>query len=73
MISQKYFRKNINHKVFSSYVLQGENGGCITTGPNEHILLGKKNECVEALEYLKSKTTNVKEKNVFPRLTDVVL
>jgi phosphoglycolate phosphatase len=51
----------------------GENGGCITTGPNEHILLGKKNECIAALEFLKSKTQNVNEKNVFPRLTEVVL
>jgi phosphoglycolate phosphatase len=51
----------------------GENGGCITTGPNEHILLGRKNECIRALEFLKSKTENVKEKNVFPRLTEVVL
>ena len=57
----------------TTHIAVGENGGCITTGPNEHILLGKKNECVEALEYLKSKTRNVKEKNVFPRLTEVVL
>jgi len=57
----------------TSHIAVGENGGCITTGPNEHILLGKKNECIQALEFLKSKTENVKEKNVFPRLTEVVL
>ena len=40
----------------TSHIAVGENGGCITTGPNEHILLGKKNECIQALEFLKSKT-----------------
>jgi phosphoglycolate phosphatase (TIGR01487 family) len=57
----------------TTHIAVGENGGCISTGPNEHILLGKKNDCVQALEFLKSKTKNVKEKNVFPRLTEVVL
>lgn len=51
----------------------GENGGCITFGPNEHKLLGKKPECINAFEIFKSKITNVKEKPVFPRLTEVVL
>ncbi len=51
----------------------GENGGCITFGPNEHKLLGNKDECLHALEILKSKIDNVKEKPVFPRLTEVVL
>lgn len=57
----------------TTHIAVGENGGCITTGPNEHILLGEKNECIKALDFLKSKTKNVKEKNVFPRLTEVVL
>ena len=57
----------------TTHIAVGENGGCITTGPNEHILLGAKNECIQALDFLKSKTKNVKEKNVFPRLTEVVL
>ncbi len=57
----------------TTHIAVGENGGCITTGPDEHILLGKKNECIRALDFLKSKTKNVKEKNVFPRLTEVVL
>ncbi len=51
----------------------GENGGCITFGPNEHKLLGKKSECINAYEIFKSKINNVKEKPVFPRLTEVVL
>ena len=51
----------------------GENGGCITFGPNEHKLLGNKDKCLHALEILKSKIDNVKEKPVFPRLTEVVL
>jgi len=51
----------------------GENGGCITDGVNNHKLLGNKNECVKAFEFLKSKIDNVKEKPVFPRLTEVVL
>lgn len=51
----------------------GENGGCITLGPNEHKLLGNKEECVAAFEFIKSKIDNVKEKSVFPRLTEVVL
>ena len=51
----------------------GENGGCITFGPNEHKLLGKKAECINAFEIFKSKINNVKEKPVFPRLTEVVL
>jgi len=51
----------------------GENGGCITFGPNEHKLLGNKDKCLHAFEILKSKIDNVKEKPVFPRLTEVVL
>ncbi len=51
----------------------GENGGCITFGPNNHKLLGNKEECIEVFEFLKSKIDNVVEKPVFPRLTEVVL
>jgi len=51
----------------------GENGGCITYGPNEHALIGKKKECIEAFEFLRSQLDNVKEKPVFPRMTEVVL
>ena len=51
----------------------GENGGCITLAPNEHKLLGNKDECLTAFELIKSKIDDVKEKPVFPRLTEVVL
>jgi len=51
----------------------GENGGCITIGPNDHTLLGNKEECINALKFLRSKIDNVTEKPVFPRMTEVVL
>ena len=51
----------------------GENGGCITTAPSEHILLGDKKKCFDAFNLLKSEFDDVKEKPVFPRLTEVVL
>ena len=51
----------------------GENGGCITLAPNKHKLLGNKDECLAAFEIIKSKIDSVKEKPVFPRLTEVVL
>jgi len=51
----------------------GENGGCITLGSNEHILLGNIEECKNAFEVIKNNIENVKEKPVFPRMTEVVL
>lgn len=51
----------------------GENGGCITKGANDHILLGDKEKCVEAFSLIRSKLSNVIEKPVFPRMTEVVL
>ena len=51
----------------------GENGGAITSGPSEHKLLGNKEECMKAFEFLKSKIPQAKEKLVFPRMTEVVL
>ena len=51
----------------------GENGGCISTDSDEHILLGNLGECKKALEIIKSNIDNVKEKHVFPRMTEVVL
>ncbi len=51
----------------------GENGGCITTAPSEHIFLGIKEKCIEAFNQIKSNFDNVKEKPVFPRFTEVVL
>ncbi|MCV0392022.1 MAG: phosphoglycolate phosphatase [Nitrosopumilus sp.] len=51
----------------------GENGGCITLDSNEHILLGDIKECQNALKIIQNNISNVKEKAVFPRMTEVVL
>ena len=53
----------------------GENGGCITYGDKiQHKLLGNKDECVHALATIQSKMDiEIKEKPVFPRMTEVVL
>lgn len=51
----------------------GENGGCITMGNNEHVLLGNIGQCKEAFELIQNKIDNVIEKPVFPRMTEVVL
>lgn len=51
----------------------GENGGCITTDSDEHVLLGNIDECKKAFEIIKNNIDNVKEKHVFPRMTEVVL
>ena len=51
----------------------GENGGCITMDTNDHILLGNLKECQDSLKILQAKMGNVREKPVFPRMTEVVL
>lgn len=51
----------------------GENGGCITLDSNVHILLGNIKECQYALKIIQNNISNVKEKLVFPRMTEVVL
>ena len=51
----------------------GENGGCITLDSDEHILLGNLQECKNAFDVIKNNIDNVKEKHVFPRMTEVVL
>lgn len=51
----------------------GENGGIITSGPAEHKLIGNKQECMSAFEFLKTKIPETIEKPVFPRMTEVVL
>lgn len=51
----------------------GENGGCITLDSNDHILLGNLKECQYALKIIQNNISNVKEKLVFPRMTEVVL
>ena len=54
-------------------IVVGENGGVVTSGPSDHKLLGNKDECMKAFEFLKSKIPQVKIKPVFPRMTEVVL
>jgi phosphoglycolate phosphatase (TIGR01487 family) len=51
----------------------GENGGVVTISPTEHILLGNKEKCLNAYRILTKKLENVKLKNVFDRMTEVVL
>ncbi len=53
----------------------GENGGCITFGDKiQHKLLGNKGECVHALATIQSRLdSEIKEKPVFPRMTEIVL
>ena len=56
-------------------VAVGENGGCITFGDKiQHKLLGNKGECIHALATIQSRIdVEIKEKPVFPRMTEVVL
>ncbi|HEY5736105.1 MAG TPA: phosphoglycolate phosphatase [Nitrosopumilus sp.] len=51
----------------------GENGGCITMDSDDHILLGNIDECKSAFDIIKNNIDGVKEKQVFPRMTEVVL
>ena len=51
----------------------GENGGVITTAPQEHRLLASKEKCMRGYEVLKNNLNGVKIKPVFPRMTEVVL
>ncbi len=54
-------------------VAVGENGGVVTTGPTEHIILGNKEECVRGYNILKKSLNGVRMKRVFNRLSEVVL
>jgi len=71
----RHLKKTGHNVIFVSgrSIAVGENGGCITSGPNDHKLLGNKDECFQAFELLKSNIDNVNEKPVFPRMTEVVL
>jgi phosphoglycolate phosphatase (TIGR01487 family) len=51
----------------------GENGGVVSTGPVDHILLGNKEECVKGYDILRQSLDKVELKNVFNRMTEVVL
>ena len=58
-----------------THMVVGENGGCISFGDEiQHKLLGNKGECIHALATIQAKlNAEVKEKPVFPRMTEVVL
>ena len=58
-----------------THLAVGENGGCITYGDKiQHKMLGNKGECVHALATIQSRLDiEIKEKPVFPRMTEVVL
>ena len=51
----------------------GENGGVITKSPTEHILLANKDECMQGYYLLKKEFDDIENKQVFPRMTEVVL
>ena len=58
-----------------THLAVGENGGCITFGDKiRHKMLGNKGECVHALATIQSRLdSEIKEKPVFPRMTEIVL
>ena len=58
-----------------THLAVSENGGCITFGDKiQHRMLGNKGECIHALATIQSKLDiEIKEKPVFPRMTEVVL
>ncbi len=58
-----------------THMAVGENGGCISFGDEiQYKLLGNKGECIHALATIQAKlNAEVKEKPVFPRMTEVVL
>ncbi len=71
-------RSSIEGYILSVYggttkITVGENGGCITYGPDKHTMLGNKAQCQKAFEVIKSHIPNVKLKDVFPRMTEVVM
>ena len=58
-----------------THLAVGENGGCITSGDiMEHTMIGNKGDCIRAYDFLKSNfNEEIKEKPVFPRMTEIVL
>jgi phosphoglycolate phosphatase (TIGR01487 family) len=51
----------------------GENGGVITNSPTNHILLADKEKCMKGYHVLANEFDNIENKQVFPRMTEVVL
>ncbi len=57
----------------TSKIAVGENGGVVTISPSEHILLADRTACERAYNILKARIDSVRIKQVFPRMTEVVL
>ncbi|MEJ7642420.1 MAG: phosphoglycolate phosphatase [Candidatus Nitrosocosmicus sp.] len=51
----------------------GENGGVITKSPTNHILLADKEKCLKGYHLLAKEFDDIEIKQVFPRMTEVVL
>lgn len=51
----------------------GENGGVITKSPTNHILLADKEKCMKGYNLLAKEFDDIEIKQVFPRMTEVVL
>ena len=54
-------------------VAVGENGGAITVGPHQHLTFASKKKCMKGYQVLKKNLDDVRAKNVFNRITEVVL
>lgn len=51
----------------------GENGGCITLGPDKHVVIGDLAQCKNAFDVIRANISEARSKNVFPRMTEVVM
>jgi len=51
----------------------GENGGVITKSPTTHMLLADKEKCMKGYSLLAKEFGDIENKQVFPRMTEVVL
>jgi phosphoglycolate phosphatase (TIGR01487 family) len=50
-----------------------ENGGVITRGPQDHLILGDKKICIEGYNVLRDNIDGIRSKPVFGRMSEVVL
>jgi phosphoglycolate phosphatase len=54
-------------------VAVGENGGAITMGPQQHLTFASKKNCMKGYQVLRKNIDDVRLKNAFNRITEVVL
>lgn len=57
----------------TTHIAVGENGGCITDGPDSHVLIGDIGLCRSAFDAIRREIPSARPKSVFPRMTEVVL